>query len=147
MHIFGGKFRSTVRTPNQPDTVTIEDWRSLQLDIQVRFPSPVSPTTYVLVADIESVQKHDSVHTIEDTLARISHLQPVQLGPSGFSEASQQVQIEALPSVFVLHFKRFLYDSTADGIVKIGKPVQFTPELDIPPGTIFSIIPPRASPG
>ncbi|KAF8464932.1 hypothetical protein DFH94DRAFT_639948, partial [Russula ochroleuca] len=114
MRIFGGKFRSTVRTPNQPDTVNIEDWRSLQLDIQ-----------------------HDSVHAIEDALARISHLQPVQLGPSCSSEslepeASQQVQIEVLPPILVLHLKRFLYDVAADGIVKISKHVRFAPELEIP---------------
>lgn len=34
--IFGGKFRSTVRVPGQKDSSVIEDWRSLQLDIQVR---------------------------------------------------------------------------------------------------------------
>jgi hypothetical protein len=39
MRIFSGKFSSTVRAPNQPDNVNIEDWRPLQLDIQVRFPS------------------------------------------------------------------------------------------------------------
>ena len=39
MRIFGGKFRSTLRAPNQPDTVTIEDWLPLHLDIQVRFSS------------------------------------------------------------------------------------------------------------
>ena len=50
--------------------------------------------------------------------------------------------IEALPSVLVLHLKRFLYDVTADGIVKINKPVRFTPELDIPLGTKFSFVSP-----
>ncbi|KAF8484493.1 hypothetical protein DFH94DRAFT_688909 [Russula ochroleuca] len=112
MCIFGGKFRSTLRAPNQPDTATIEDWRSLQIDIQARFPSSNSTNTY--------------------TLARISHVQPVQLGPSGFSEASQQVLIEVLPSILVLHLKRFLHDAAADGIVKISKPVQFAPGLEIP---------------
>ncbi|KAF8467097.1 hypothetical protein DFH94DRAFT_639094 [Russula ochroleuca] len=109
MRIFGGKFRSTVRAPNQPDSITIEDWRSLHLDIQ-----------------------HNSVYAIENALARISHLQPVQLGPSSLGEASQQVLIEALPPVLVLHLKRFLYDVAADDIVKISKPVQFAPELEIP---------------
>lgn len=33
--IFGGKFRSTLRAPGQKDSVLIEDWRSLRLDIQV----------------------------------------------------------------------------------------------------------------
>ena len=33
--IFGGKFRSTLRAPHQRDSVTVEDWRALRLDIQV----------------------------------------------------------------------------------------------------------------
>jgi ubiquitin carboxyl-terminal hydrolase 10 len=33
--IFGGKFRSALRIPGQKDSVTIEDWRSLRVDIQV----------------------------------------------------------------------------------------------------------------
>ena len=134
MRIFGGKFLSTVRAPNQPDSVKIEDWRSLQLDIQVRFPFHLFHT-YILVTDI---QKHESVQAIEDALVRISHPQPVQLGPSGGGEASQQVLIDELPSVLVLHLKRFLYDVAADGIVKISKPVRFAPELEIPLGIISS---------
>ncbi|KAI9446193.1 hypothetical protein H4582DRAFT_1904182 [Lactarius indigo] len=86
--IFGGKFRSTLRAPHQRDSVVVEDWRSLQLDIQ-----------------------RDSVHTIQEALSYISHPQPVEVGPSGSSEASQQVHIEALPPVLVLHLKRFLYDT------------------------------------
>ncbi|KAH9987821.1 hypothetical protein BJV77DRAFT_770711 [Russula vinacea] len=116
MRIFGGKFRSTVRSPNQPDSVTIEDWRSLQLDIH-----------------------HDSVCAIENAVARISHLRPVQLGPSGVGEGSQQVLIETLPPILVLHLKRFLYDAAADGIVKISKPVRFAPEFEIPLETIASV--------
>ena len=91
------------------------------------------------MTDIETLQKHDSVHAIEDALARISHLQPVELG---LGEATQQVLIEALPSVLVLHLKRFLYDVAADRTDKINKPVQFAPELDIPLGTKFSLFPP-----
>lgn len=34
--LFGGKFRSTLRAPHQRDSVTVEDWRSLRLDISVR---------------------------------------------------------------------------------------------------------------
>ena len=105
------------------------------------FPHPIPPHVCVLVIDIATL-KHDSVHAIEDALPRISHLQPVELGPSGFSEASQQVLIEVLPSVLVLHLKRFLYDVAAGGIVKINKPVQFAPELVIPLGTKFSLVSP-----
>jgi hypothetical protein len=53
-HIFSGRFRSTVHAPNQPNTVTIEDWRSLQLDIQVRFPSfSHYAHVYALMTDVE----------------------------------------------------------------------------------------------
>jgi ubiquitin carboxyl-terminal hydrolase 10 len=81
------------------------------------------------------------VLAIEDAVARISHLQPVQLGPSGSSEESKkQVLIEVLPSVLVLHLKRFLYDVATDGIVKISKSIQFAPQLEIPLGTNSSFI-------
>jgi hypothetical protein len=87
------------------------------------------------VTDVDIFGKHDSV---EDALASISHPQPVQLGPSGSSEASQEVLVEKLPQVLVLFLKRSLYD--ADGIFKINKPVQFAPELEIPLGAIFSFV-------
>ena len=77
------------------------------------------------------------MNTIQDALAHISQPQAVQVGPSDSSEGSQQVLIDALPPVLVLHLKRFLYDTTARGVVKIGKSVQFTPELEIPLGTGF----------
>ncbi|KAH9998207.1 hypothetical protein BJV77DRAFT_1064759 [Russula vinacea] len=108
--IFGGRSRSTVREPSQPDTVAIEAWRSLKLYIQP-----------------------DSVHTIQDALALVSQPQPVQVGPSDSSDASQEVLLEALPPVLVLHLERFLYDAATDRIDKISKPVQFAPELEIPP--------------
>jgi hypothetical protein len=64
----------------------------------------------------------------------------VQVGPSSSSEGSQEVLLEALPPVLVLHLERFLYDAAADGIVKISKFVQFAPELEIPLGTIISFV-------
>ena len=84
----------------------------------------------------------DSVHTIQDALAHVSRPQSV---PSGPGEASRQVTtlIEALPSVLVLHLKRFSYDAATGGIVKIDKHVQFSRELEIPQGTIS--FPPRRS--
>jgi hypothetical protein len=69
----------------------------------------------------------------------------VQVGQSSSSEASQQVLLEALQPILILHLERFLYDAVTDGINKISKPVQFMPELEIPPGTGFSSIPPDRS--
>ena len=46
-------------------------------------------------------------------------------------DAQQQVLIESLPPILVLHLKRFLYDTQVGDVVKIGKPISFTPELEI----------------
>ncbi|KAJ7681639.1 hypothetical protein B0H17DRAFT_1075760 [Mycena rosella] len=102
--IFGGKFRSTLRAAGQKDSVIVEDWRALRLDIQ-----------------------RDAIHTIQDALAFIAHPQAVQMGTV---TASQQILIAALPPVLVLHVKRFYYDATA-GVVKLAKRVAFGPELEI----------------
>ncbi|KAK7051081.1 hypothetical protein VNI00_005193 [Paramarasmius palmivorus] len=111
--IFGGKFRSTLRAPAQRDSVMIEDWRSLRVDIQA-----------------------ESIHTIEDALSHISHPQPVQMShpvhPGTTIEASQQVLIDALPPVLVVHLKRFCYDVTVGGVMKVSKQVTFGEELIIP---------------
>lgn len=50
-------------------------------------------------------------------------------------EATQQALIESLPTVLVLHLKRFLYDTNVGDVVKIGKQIAFGPDLDISPGT------------
>lgn len=110
--IFGGKFRSALRVPQQKDSIIFEDWRSLRLDIQ-----------------------RDQVHTIEDALSYISTPQSVQVTsvtkPGVVLEAKQIVQIETLPPVLVLHLKRFLYDTSAGGTAKVGKHVLFGAELDV----------------
>jgi ubiquitin carboxyl-terminal hydrolase 10 len=83
---------------------------------------------------MSNIKQHDSVRTIQDALARISHPQPVHLDPSG-NDAHRQMLIEVLPPVLVIHLKRSLYDPAVGGVVKIGKPIQFTPDLEIPRGT------------
>lgn len=112
--IFGGKFRSTLRVPHQKDSVVVEDWRSLRLDIQ-----------------------RDTIHTIKDALAHISSPNSVQVTsvtrPGATLDASQQVHIETLPPILILHLKRFLYDANKGGAAKVGKQVGFAPELDIAP--------------
>ena len=70
----------------------------------------------------------------------------MNLDSSGINEASQQTLIEALPPVLVIHLKRFLYDPAVGGVVKIGKPIWFTPELEIPSGTTFLFLSPLSQP-
>jgi ubiquitin C-terminal hydrolase len=63
--------------------------------------------------------------------------QSMQDSPSGLSDARQQLLIEALPPVLILHLKRFRHDAVAGGAIKISKPVQFSSELEIPLGKPF----------
>jgi ubiquitin carboxyl-terminal hydrolase 10 len=63
-----------------------------------------------------------SVDAVEDALAQIPHLQPVHLDPSSINEAIWQTLIEMLPSLLVIHLKRFLYDPATGDMVQIGKP-------------------------
>jgi ubiquitin carboxyl-terminal hydrolase 10 len=69
----------------------------------------------------------------------------MQVGQSSSSGVSQQVHIEVLPSILLLRLKLLLYDTTKDGIVKISKSIQFTPDLEIPLGTISSFVFPGQS--
>ena len=71
---------------------------------------------------------------------RVSQSQFMQDGPSGLSDVSQQMLIEALPRVLVLHINRVRYDANAGSLMKIGKSIQFAPELEIPLGTVFSFV-------
>jgi ubiquitin carboxyl-terminal hydrolase 10 len=52
-------------------------------------------------------------------------------------DASQKVLIDALPPVLVLHVKRFCYDTTVGGVVKVMKQVRFEPELEIGSGRVL----------
>ena len=69
---------------------------------------------------------------------RVPQLQSMPDSPSGLSgsDSSQQILIEALPPVLILHLKRFRYDSATGSVIKIDKPIQFSPKLDIPFGTL-----------
>lgn len=70
-----------------------------------------------------------------------------RIEPSDPSKASQQVTVlvEELPPVLIVHLKRFLHDTATGGVVKNRKPVQFSPELEIPPGMFLLLPSPRQS--
>jgi ubiquitin carboxyl-terminal hydrolase 10 len=78
------------------------------------------------------------VHTIKDALLNTSSPQLVSLTSSTRTgvtiEASQQVLIDALPPILVLHMKRFLYDTSVGGVVKVGKQIPFSEELEVAGG-------------
>ncbi|KAG5642923.1 hypothetical protein DXG03_001874 [Asterophora parasitica] len=104
--LFGGKVRSTLKAPGHKDSVTVEAWRALRLDIQP-----------------------DSIKTLPDALAHMAAPQTLELDPP--RHASMQHLLEAVPPVLVVHLKRFCYDKDVGGVVKIGKEVHWGDELEV----------------
>lgn len=112
--IFGGTLRSVLHTPGQKDSVTLEPYQPLQLDIQA-----------------------SSVLTISDALRHISEPEIV---PGVWSsarntnvDATKQVYIDSFPPVLILHLKRFVYDPEEQNVVKRSKLVGYGTELVVPP--------------
>ncbi|GHJ88101.1 hypothetical protein NliqN6_4503 [Naganishia liquefaciens] len=111
--LFGGKLRSVLHTPGQKDSITLEPYQPLQLDIS----API-------------------VHTITDALL---HLHEPEVIPGVWSaskgvnvDATKQVFVENVPPILILHLKRFLYDAEQQRVVKKSKPVAYASELTIP---------------
>lgn len=110
--IFGGTLRSVLRVPGLKDSVTMEPYQPLQLDIHL-----------------------PSVHNIVDALKGLTKPETITgdfKSPRGSSvTATKQVSIETLPPVLILHLKRFQYDNSG-GTQKIWKKVGYPLELEIP---------------
>ncbi|TKA25981.1 hypothetical protein B0A50_05493 [Salinomyces thailandicus] len=108
--IFGGHLRSELRVPGQKDSVTLEPYKPLQLDIGA-----------------------PHVNNIVDALKSITRTETLtgDFGGRG-NTAKKQVFIDTLPPVLVLHLKRFQYDNNLTGTQKIWKKVGYPLELEIP---------------
>ena len=110
--IFGGKLRSELRVPGLKNSVTLEPYQPLQLDIGA-----------------------NNIHNITDALKGLTRPESLHgdfnspRGPG--TTATKQVFIETLPPVLILHLKRFQYDN-AGGTQKIWKHVGYPLELELP---------------
>lgn len=110
--IFGGQLRSVLRCPGQKDSVTLEPYTSLQLEIH-----------------------HNNVTSISDALALISSPETISDMTNKnkvLVEATKQVFIESLPPVLILHLKRFNYDARSGQVVKSHKIISFDTEFEVP---------------
>lgn len=111
--IFGGQLRSELRVPGLTDSVTLEPYQPLQLDIG-------APDVRNIIDALKGLTRPES-------------LQGDFNSPRGKNvTATKQVFIETLPPVLVLHLKRFQFDSEGNGTVKIWKKVGYPLELEIP---------------
>ena len=111
--IFGGKLRSELKVPGNKNSVTLEPFEPLQLDIG-------SP----------------QINNITDALKGLTRPENIQgdfKSPRGVkATTTKQVFIETLPPVLVLHLKRFHYDNTTKRTEKIWKKVGYPLDLEIP---------------
>jgi len=111
--IFGGQLRSELRIPGRKDSVTLEPYQSLQLDVS-------APQVRNIMDALRGLTKPETLHGNFDS-------------PRGKDvPASKQVYIESLPPTLILHLKRFQFDSEGRGTVKIWKKVGYPLELEIP---------------
>lgn len=110
--IFGGALRSELRVPGLKNSVTLEPYQPLQLDIG-------APNVNNILDALKGLTKSETL-TGDFNSPR---------GPG--TTATKQVFIETLPPVLILHLKRFQYDSSG-GTQKIWKRVGYPLELEIP---------------
>ncbi|KAI5299039.1 hypothetical protein KEM56_003567, partial [Ascosphaera pollenicola] len=111
--IYGGKLRSEFRVPGNKISVTLEPYQSLQLDIG-------SPQVNTIVDALKNLTTPETMHG-DFTTAKGTK-----------SSATKQVFIESLPSVLILHLKRFQYDATTHGTQKIWKKIGYPLDLELP---------------
>ncbi|KAI9684705.1 MAG: hypothetical protein M1829_000080 [Trizodia sp. TS-e1964] len=110
--IFGGKLRSELRVPGLKNSVTLEPYQPLQLDIQ-------SPDVQNISDALKGLTRSETLHGDFNS----------PRGPD--VTATKQVFIETLPPVLILHLKRFEYNN-AGGTQKIWKKIGYPLELEIP---------------
>lgn len=111
--IFSGKLRSVVKSPGQKDSVTIEPFQPLQLDIE---PS--------------------NVNSLEDALCNLSKPEVISgvkssLHKETLIDVTKQITLDQTPPILITHLKRFLYDNIG-GVQKSHKSIAFNTILTIP---------------
>jgi ubiquitin C-terminal hydrolase len=113
--IFGGILRSAIKVPGAKESVVIEPFHSLHLDITPDDVSDINDAIWKLVEP-------------EVLDGYISPTAATQQEHSG--ETVKQALFEHLPNVLILHFKRFTF---VDGqIRKVTKHISYQLEIYIP---------------
>ncbi|KAI2470904.1 cysteine proteinase [Annulohypoxylon bovei var. microspora] len=111
--VFGGQLRSELRVSGLKDSVTLEPFQPLQLDIG-------SPQVHNIVDALKGLTTPETLHGDFGSLRGKDAV------------AIKQVFIESLPPVLILHLKRFQFDTEGTGTIKIWKKVGYPLELELP---------------
>jgi len=119
--LFGGSMRSVVKAFGNKDSVTIQPFQSLQLDITVSPVFDVKPSHVNSVADaLHHLTEPELLHGFNR-----SNNTPV--------DATKQTLIEALPPILILHLKRFVFEPGNQSTHKLCKFVNYDSHLTITP--------------
>lgn len=106
--IFTGNLRSILRKPGHKDSITLEPYRPLQLDIQ-----------------------DPHIRSVTDALKHITATETINPDFDGTGRAmTRRSYIEKLPPILILHLKRFVYDG--HGTKKVWKKIAYPLDLEIP---------------
>jgi ubiquitin carboxyl-terminal hydrolase 10 len=112
--IFGGQLRSEFRVPGNKNSVTLEPYQPLQLDIG-------APEIRNIIDALKGLTRPEVLHGDFNS----PHGKDVR--------ATKQVFIESVPPVLILHLKRFQFDAEGyGGTVKIWKKVGYPLEFEFP---------------
>ena len=111
--IFGGKLRSELKVAGNKNSVTLEPFEALQLDVG-------APQVTNVIEALKNMTKPESMQGDFNS----------PRGPK--ASATKQVYIESLPPILILHLKRFQYDNTTKKTEKIWREVGYPLDLEIP---------------
>jgi len=112
--IFQGQLQSCVTSSNGEPTATLQPFFTLPLDIQSKNIKNVG----------DALLHNFTSETIDGYMCSKTNKQV---------EASRSLFLDELPSVLILHLKRFIYDETSSaGCQKLLKNIDFPVDLEIP---------------
>ncbi|KAF9114590.1 hypothetical protein BGX27_010346 [Mortierella sp. AM989] len=114
--IFSGQLRSILRIPTQKDSVTLEPFQSMQLDL--------TPDNVFSIED--AIFNSTAPEVLDGFISSEKGGIPV--------EATKKIFIEYVPPVLVLHLKRFIYKD--GGTQKLHKQVGYKASLNLQPEII-----------
>ncbi|KAJ3260761.1 hypothetical protein HK103_007324 [Boothiomyces macroporosus] len=108
--IFGGSHRSVVKSGNSKESITLEPFQTLQLDISSK-----------------------KIATLEDAIVT-STLQEVldDFNSTSNSQTTKQSFIENIPPILIITLKRFVYDVSKAKTLKIFKHIEIPAVLKLP---------------